>query len=229
MRVSRIRDLFIVILLASGFLNVKPLLALTSAQYRERGIQYRDQGQLEAAIVALQKAVELEPTNIKGRVSLGWTLHLAKQDPLAAETLEQATFLNPFDIATFNALGIVYLVSDRLTDAVMVHTWATLLAPENEIAHYNLSLEFWRLAAYDSAIASAKWAAKLEPNNPHPWVALAIAHWNNKEKTLAQQAYQQAIAQDGRYRDRAFLANLDEAGFSLSQIKVAGQVLEALQ
>lgn len=217
------------IVLASSFLNVKPLLALTSAQYRERGIQYRDQGQFEAAIAALQKAVELEPANIKGRVSLGWTLHLAKQDPLAAETLEQATFFNPFDVETFNALGIVYLVSDRLTDAVMVHTWATLLAPENEIAHYNLSLAFWRLAAYDSAIASAKWAAKLEPNNPHPWVALAIAHWNNKEKTLAQQAYQQAISQDGRYRDRAFLANLDEAGFSLSQIKVSGQVLEALQ
>ena len=216
------------ILLASGFLNPKPLLALTSVQYRERGLQYRDQGQLKDAIAAFQKAVELEPANIKGRVSLGWTLHLAKQDPLAAKTLEQATSLNPFEVETFNALGIVYLVSDRLTDAVMVHTWATLLAPDNEIAHYNLSLAFWRLSTYDSAIGAAKWAAKLEPNNPHPWVALAIAHWSNKEPALAKQAYQQAIAQDGRYHDRAFLDNLDEAGFSLSQIKVSRQVLEAL-
>ena len=228
MRVAQIRDLLIVILLAGGFLNVKPLLALTPAQYRDRGLQYRDQGRLGDAIAALQKAVELEPSNTKGRVSLGWTLHLAKQDQLAAKTLEQAVPLNPFEVETFNALGIVYLVSDRLTDAVMVHTWATLLAPENEIAHYNLSLAFWRLAAYDSAIASAKWAAKLEPNNPHPWVALAIAHWNNKEQSLAKQAYQQAIVEDGRYRDRAFLDNLDEAGFSLSQIKVSRQVLEAL-
>ena len=228
MRVSQVRDLLIVILLANSFLNVKPLLALTSAQYRDRGLQYRDQGQFESAIASLQKAVELEPSNTKGRVSLGWTQHLAKQDQLAASTLEQATLLNPFEVETFNALGIVYLVSDRLTDAVMVHTWATLLAPENEIAHYNLSLAFWRLAAYDSAIASAKWAAKLEPNNPHPWVALAIAHWNNKERSLAKQAYQQAIVEDGRYRDRAFLDNLDEAGFSSSQIEVSGQVLEAL-
>ncbi len=228
MRVSQIRDFLIVILLAGSFLNAKPLLAVTSVQYRERGIQYRDQGRFEEAIAAFQKAVELEPSNTKGRVSLGWTLHLAKQDRLATETLEQAIPLSPFEVEIFNALGIVYLVNDRLTDAVMVHTWATLLAPENEIAHYNLSLAFWRLAAYDSAIASAKWAAKLEPNNPHPWVALAIAYWNNKEQLLAKQAYQQAIAQDGRYRDRAFLDNLDEAGFSSSQIEVSGQVLEAL-
>jgi Flp pilus assembly protein TadD len=227
MRVSQICGLLISVLLSS-VLSPNSLLAMTAVQYRDRGLQYRQQGQFSEAIAALQKAVELEPANVSGRISLGWTLHLANRDPEAADALEQTIALNPFDVQTFNALGIVYLVSDRLPDAVITHTWATLLAPENEIAHYNLSLAFWRLAAYDWAIASAKRAAELEPNNPHPWVALAIAHWNNGESKLAQQAYQQAIAQDGRYGDRDFLKHLDEAGFSASQITVSRQVLAAL-
>lgn len=228
MRVSQIRDSLIGVLLASSLLNPQSVLAETAVQYRDRGIQYRNQGQLPDAIAALQKAVELEPNYVAGRINLGWTLHLAKRDPEAAAMLEQTIPLNPFQVQTFNALGIVYLVSDRLSEAVITHTWATLLDPENEIAHYNLSLGFWRLAAYDWAIASAKRAAELEPGNPHPWVALAIAHWNNGAQKLAQQAYRQAIIEDNRYTDRAFLDHLDEAGFSLSQIEASKQVLQAV-
>jgi Flp pilus assembly protein TadD len=226
MRVSQICGLLISVLLGS-ILSPKSVLAMTAVQYRDRGLQFREQGQFSEAIVSLQKAVELEPNSVSGRISLGWTLHLAKRDPEAAGVLEQTIAFNPFNVQTFNALGIVYLVSDRLPDAVITHTWATLLAPQNEIAHYNLSLAFWRLAAYDWAIASAKRAAGLEPNNPHPWVALAIAHWYNKEPKLAQQAYQQAIAQDGRYGDRDFLKYLDEAGFSSQQIEASRKVLAA--
>ncbi|KAM3097156.1 tetratricopeptide repeat protein [Phormidesmis sp. 146-12] len=227
MRASQICGLLISVLL-SGVFNPRPLLSMTAVQYRDRGLQLREQGQLATAIASLQKAVELEPANVSGRVSLGWTLHLAKRDSEAAAMLEQTIAFNPFDVQTFNALGIVYLVSDRLPDAVITHTWASFLAPQNEIAPYNLSLAFWRLKAYDWAIASAKRAAELEPNNPHPWVALAIAHWSNGERKLAQQAYQQAIAQDGRYGDRDFLKYLDEAGFSASQIAVSREVLAAL-
>jgi Flp pilus assembly protein TadD len=83
------------------------------------------------------------------------------------------------------------------------------------------------LQQYDLAIATAQRAAELEPTNPHPLVALAIAHWGKGDRSAAQQAYRQAIDLDPRYREPAFLTNLQEAGFSPDQIQTAGQVLSA--
>ncbi|PSB28066.1 tetratricopeptide repeat protein [Stenomitos frigidus] len=206
-----------------------PALATSAETYRQQGLSYREQERYPEAIAALQQAVALEPTNLSGKILLGWTQHKARQNDAAADTLLQALQLNPFNVQTLNALGIVYLVEGRLTAAIAAHSWAAMLQPDNEIPSYNLSLAFERIKQYNWAIATAKTAAKLEPNNPHPFVALAIAHWGNGETALAHQAYRQALSVDPRYNDAAFLNYLDEAGFSQDQIVRSKTVLQSLR
>jgi Flp pilus assembly protein TadD len=121
------------------------------------------------------------------------------------------------------------LVNDDLLSAVLTHSWATVLDSENEVAHYNLSLAYERLGEYPQAIAHAQTAAKLEPENPHPLVALAIAHAGKGEVELAQNAFKAAIALDGRYRSASFLNGLDQSGFHPEQISQAKTVLESFQ
>jgi Flp pilus assembly protein TadD len=223
-----IRKIGIIALLAGlTCLNTQPTWADPAVTYRELGITYRDQGDLPASIAAFQKAVELSPENLEGRVNLGWTLHLAKRDRQSAQVLEQTIPYDPYNVQTFNALGIVYLVNDDLAAAALTHTWASWLDPNNEIAHYNLSLAYQRLHQFPWAIASAQRATQLEPDNPHPWVALAIAQWEN-DRPSALDSYQQAIALDDRYSDREFLEYLNEAGFSPDQIQLSQQVLAAI-
>jgi Flp pilus assembly protein TadD len=202
--------------------------AQTAADYRQQGLSLREQERYPDAIAALQKAVELEPQNLSGRVLLGWTQHKAGQTSTAATTLLETFYLNPFEVPTLNALGIVYLVSGDLNPAIAAHSWAALLKPSNEIAHYNLSLAFERIGQYDWAIATAKEAAKLEPSNPHPLVAEAIAHLGNQETEQAHTAFRQAIALDPRYSDPGFLAYLNEAGFSAEQIQRSQKLLRSL-
>lgn len=214
------------VFVSASLLVTAPALATSAETYRQQGLSDREQKRYPEAIAALKQAVALEPSNLSGRVLLGWTQHKANQDAAAADTLLQALQLNPFDVPTLNALGIVYLVEGRLTAAIAAHTWAAILQPTNEIPSYNLSLAFERIRQYNLAIATAKTAAKLEPSNPHPFVALAIAHWGNGEKALAQQAYRQALSVDPRYNDAAFLNYLDEAGFSQDQIGRSKQVLQ---
>jgi Flp pilus assembly protein TadD len=216
-------------LAGSSICGTKPLLAASATDYLQQGLQDREAGDFPAAIAAMQTAVALKPDYIPGRVNLGWTLHLAGNDRAAADVLQQAAQLDPFYVKTFNALGIVYLVNDDLASAVLAHTWANWLQPDNEIAQYNLSLAYQRLQQYDWAIASAQTAAKLEPDNPHPLVALAIAQWSKGDQQAARTAYQQAIDLDGRYSDRSFLDYLNEAGFSLEQIADSKRVLEAVR
>lgn len=198
-----------------------------ASKYRELGLSYQRQQKYEQAIAFMQKSVELEPNNLNGRVNLGWTQHLAGQQDNAASSLWQAASLNPFSPPTFNALGIVYLVSGDLPTAVITHTWASLLKPKNEIAFYNLSLAYHRLKLYDAAISNATKAATLEPSNPHPLVALAIAHWDSDDRLRAQLAYRKALDLDSRYSDRNFLTYLKDAGFSPDQIQTSQQILAA--
>ena len=213
----------------------EPAVALTSAsqyrasQYRELGLSYQQQERYPQAIAAMKKSVELDPGNIMGRVNLGWAQHLLGQENDASESLLQALYRDPRSVPALNALGIVYLVSGHLASAVIVHTWAAALKPDDEIAYYNLSLAFHRIGLYDSAIKTASRAAALEPNNPHPLVALAIAHWDRGERISAKQAYRQALNLDSRYSDRAFLIYLKKAGFSSDQIWTTARILSTLR
>ncbi len=215
-------------LVATSLLSGTIACATSASQYRSQGLSYRSQGRLPEAIVALQKAADLEPKNLAGQVVLGWTLHLAGQEQRAATVLERNLRYNPYHVQTLNALGIVYLVQGELLSAVLTHGWAAILAPNNEIPYYNLSLSFERLHCYDWAIVTATRAATLEPENPHPLVALSIAHWGKAETQIAQQIYRQAISVDGRYQNSDFLAYLNEAGFSADQIERSRQVLQSL-
>jgi tetratricopeptide (TPR) repeat protein len=145
--------------------------------YRASGLIFREQEHFPEAIAAFQKANQLDPINLNNGVLLGWTQHLAGQEEAATQTLVNTAYQDFSNVQTFNALGIVLLTRGNLDDAVWVHSWALGLKPDNEIAYYNLSLAYQRLGQYDWAIATAQKAAQLEPSNPHPLVALAIAQW----------------------------------------------------
>jgi len=197
-------------------------------EYRQLGLTYRKQERLDDAIASLQQSVTLDPSNLDGRIILGWTQHLAKKDNDAALSLWDAIYLSPTSLQAFNAIGIVYLVRGDLPQAVVLHSWASLLKADNEIAHYNLSLAYQRLKQYDLAIAYAQKAVELEPSNPHPFVAMAIAQWTSGDKTSAKKIFREAISVDARYRSPDFLNFLNEAGFSNDQIQTSKQVLASL-
>ncbi len=227
---SAIKKSIIPILIYFTFLNTnQPACAAKSAgAYRLLGLQYRQQGRYHEAITAMEKSVELEPKNISGRVNLGWTLHLAGLETKAVKSLWTAIYQKPSFIPAYNALGIVYLVDGKLPAAILIHSWAAFLKPDNKIAFYNLSLALHQLEVYPLAITTAKHAAILEPNNPHPLIAATISYWDSGNKTLAQQVYHQAITLDARYNQIHFLNHLRKAAFTQEQINTTKEILSKL-
>jgi tetratricopeptide (TPR) repeat protein len=193
-------------------------------KYRQSGLKLRQQGNYIEAIQSFEKAAKLDPNNLSGRVLWGWTLHLAEKETEATEVLQQVLAEDASNIPALNALGIVYLVSGNLNDAVKTHQQAVSLNPKNEIAHYNLALAYQRLKEYDPALTHAKEATQLEPNNPHTWVAIALVYWDKGDKPQAKAMYQRAINLDSRYRQSSFLSHLKLAGFSAAQIQLTGEI-----
>ena len=192
--------------------------------YRQSGLKLRQRGNYAEAIASFEKAAKLDPSNLSGRILWGWTLHLAEKETEATEVLQQVLAQDANNIPALNALGIVYLVSGNLTDAVKTHQQAVNLNPKNEIAHYNLALAYQRLKEYDPALIHAKEATQLEPNNPHTWVAIALVYWNKGDKSQAKAMYQRAINLDSRYRQLGFLSHLKLAGFSADQIELTNKI-----
>lgn len=208
-------------------ISLKPAFAATSAsEYRSLGLSYRAAQRYEEAIAALKKSVQLEPQNAAGRVALGWTQHLARQEEAAAQSLLQVIYRDPQSVPALNALGIVYLVSGYLPESVTVHTWAAILEPKNEIPYYNLSLSLHRLQLYGLAIAAAKKAAILEPSNPHPLVAEAMNYWSMGDRAAAKLVYHKAVYLDSRYSDSSFLTHLQQAAFTKQQIQVTSLIFK---
>jgi tetratricopeptide (TPR) repeat protein len=119
-------------------------------------------------------------------------------------------------------------VEGDLDAAIATHSQAIELAPDNEIAHYNLSLAYHRLPDLTQAIVHGEKASELQPSNPHKWVALAMAYWDHGERDRALNSYQTAVNLDSRYRDPAYLDHLQEAGFSAAQITLTRSILTAL-
>jgi Flp pilus assembly protein TadD len=198
----------------------------SAPELRQQGLQLRQQGDMTGAIAALQQAVELQPNHLNGRVLLGWTLHKSGDRERATQELLDVTRGNPFHIEAWNALGIVDLVSGNVHSAIASHGWAALLKPNNEIAHYNLSLAFHRLQDYDRAILHAERAAQLEPENPHPWIALAIAQGDKGDRSQARYTLQKGFALNPQLQAPSFLQiDLQEAGFSAAQIEVANSLI----
>lgn len=209
-----------------AMLGFEPVFAANSAsEYRSIGLSYRHSERYDDAIAAFKKSVELEPQNASGRVLLGWTQHLAGQEKAATESLLPVIYKDPQYVPALNALGIVYLVNGDVTAAVATHAWAAMIEPNNEIAYYNLSLSLHQLKLYSLALLAAIKAAKLEPSNPHPLVAKAMAYWNLGDRPAAKLTYRQASNLDPRYRNAIFLEHLQKAAFSQSQIAIVKQVL----
>ncbi|MGK7889736.1 MAG: tetratricopeptide repeat protein [Leptolyngbyaceae cyanobacterium] len=204
------------------------IAATTAEDYRVLGLAYRRQGQFQEAIAAMSTAVELAPDHAPGQVLLGWTQHLAGRDTESATTLVTAWQLDPFAVPAANALGIVYLVQNRFWSAIATHLWAVYLQPDNEIAYFNLSLAAHGIGYYNWAIALAARAVELEPYNPHPLIAEAIAHWSQGDRAAATTRYRAAVALSPRYATATVGTYLDRAAFSARQIEIAQQIIAVI-
>jgi tetratricopeptide (TPR) repeat protein len=203
-----------------------PALA-SVAELRQRGLALREEQRWQEAIEVLERSVALAPHDVTGYIILGWTQHLAKH-PHATHTLWQALKLNAWSVEAANALGIVYLVKGEVQTAILVHTWAALLQPHNEIAHYNLCLAYHRSGLWDWAIAHGERAMELEPLNPHPIVAVALVHWSSGNPDKALELYEKAIDLDSAYQTDAHLDHLLEAGFSREQVQETNEIRRRL-
>ena len=129
------------------------------------GNSYCDIGDPDSALLALERAVEINPSLSESRANLG-NLYL-KKGRLEDALYEYRTALqiNPNDAKTYSNLGNAYTKRGWLNEAIAQYIYAIKLDPNFNQAYKNLASAYCQMKMYGQAIIQLQEALVLEPKD----------------------------------------------------------------
>ena len=133
--------------------------------FNNLGNSYDDVGNIDSALLALERAVQINPTLSESRTNLG-SIYLKKGHVVDAISEYLAALrINPNDAKTHNNLGNAYMERDRLNYAVSEYHQSIRLEPDFTDAYKNLAIAYCKQERFGQAISQLKRAISLEPKD----------------------------------------------------------------
>ena len=133
--------------------------------FNNLGNSYSEIGDTEQALLALERAVEINPSLAESRINLG-NIYLKKERiEDAIYEYETALEINPSNAKTHNNLGNAYTKRGWLSDAISQYTQSLKLDPNFTEAYKNLANAYCKRGMFGQAVAQLKQAIILEPEN----------------------------------------------------------------
>ena len=119
--------------------------------YFKKGRQELDKGNLQSAMLNLEKAYELSPDSEGVENLLGLIYFRLEDFPKAEEIYKKLVKLNPFVFTLRANLGLIYFKEQKYFDAVRELNEAVNLKPDYAKAHNYLGLVYTELGKYRNA------------------------------------------------------------------------------
>ncbi len=143
------------------------------------GALYFNRGRYAEAADQYEMVLALDSANMVGHSNLGMALMLAGEFERSATVLEVAAAAEPRGI-TFSNLGLVKYYLGRLDEAIVAHTRATQISPQDHLAWSGLGDALWAagkevdsIAAYEQAATLARKALSVNPSDAYTQLDLA--------------------------------------------------------
>jgi tetratricopeptide (TPR) repeat protein len=135
--------------------------------FNNLGNSYNDVGDTEQAMLALERAVEINPYLAESHINLG-NIYL-KKDRIndAIHEYEEALEIDPDNGKTHNNLGNAYTKRGWLNDAISQYTRSIELEPNFTEAYKNLANVYCEQEKFGQAESQLKQAIALEPQDPN--------------------------------------------------------------
>ena len=133
-------------------------------EYFKAGRNRFDEGDLDGAVTAYRKSIELQPDSAEVHLSLGLVYLKLEKNKDAAKAFKDSVRLQP-DVAEGQyGLGLAYFRLARHKDAADAFKRATILRPDMAKAHYGLALAYQELGKNDALIAELRILETLDPS-----------------------------------------------------------------
>ncbi|MFB0556147.1 MAG: tetratricopeptide repeat protein [Phycisphaerae bacterium] len=141
--------------------------------FNNLGNSYNDVGNIDSALLALERAVQINPTLSESRTNLG-SIYLKKGHVVDAISEYRAALrINPNDAKTHNNLGNAYMQRDWLNYAVSEYHQSIRLEPDFIDAYKNLAIAYCKQERFQQAISQLRRAIALEPKDADCYSQLA--------------------------------------------------------
>jgi serine/threonine protein kinase/Flp pilus assembly protein TadD len=109
-------------------------------------------GHADKAVIAFNRALEQQPTNVDAVLGTARAYEAQKQDEKAEAAYKKAIALQPKYWSPYNALGIFYLTHKNVAASVGLFQRVVQLAPDNVRGYNNLGGAYQMMGRYDDAI-----------------------------------------------------------------------------
>lgn len=134
------------------------------------GAVFNQAGKLKKALIAFQKAVELEPNKAEAHNNLGNTLLKLDRLEEAEESCRKATFLEPKNELALSNLGKILFRLKRYVEAEEAFKKAIDHKENNAPAYFNLGNTLKAQGKLEEAISFFEHATLLDPKNPDLYI-----------------------------------------------------------
>lgn len=167
--------------------------------FNNLGNVYSDEGNVDAALKALENAVRINPSLAESRTNLG-NMYLQKgriED--AVYEYRQALDINPDDSKTYNNLGNAYLQRQWFNEAIGAYTKSLGLDNDSIEARMNIATAYSKLGLPAKAAVFLREAISMQPGNSTLYSQLGGVYYNAGKYEKAMNEYKKAIQTD--YKD----------------------------
>jgi len=169
--------------------------------FNNLGNSYKDAGDTEQALLALERAVEINPSLSESRANLGNVYLKMGQIRDAIYEYRAALKINPNDAKTHNNFGNAYTRRGWLNDAISEYTQSLELNPNFIEAYKNLANAYCKQDKFGRAITQLKEAIILEPKDVscHSQLGDVYSQMGNYKKAISQ--YKKALKIKGDFAE----------------------------
>jgi len=161
--------------------------------FNNLGNTYDDIGDLEAALLALERAVQINPTLSESRSNLG-NVYLKKD--LVAEAIyeyQAALRINPSDAKTYNNLGNAHVKRGWLNQAVSKFRQSLALDPNFTDAYKNLAIAYCKQERFGQAVVQLQHAIRIDPKDASTYCQLGDVYHQMGSFEQAVSQYNKAL------------------------------------
>jgi len=135
-------------------------------EHIDRGIDYAEDGDLEAAIAEFEEAIALNPESVNAHGNLGIACVQLERFEEGIAAYQEALKLDPEHADLHYNLGLAYRKAGRPDDAVTAYERAVELAPDMFDAHKNLGLVHADEGRTEEAITALERYLEVRPDAP---------------------------------------------------------------
>ncbi|OHB65217.1 MAG: hypothetical protein A2Y76_06075 [Planctomycetes bacterium RBG_13_60_9] len=162
--------------------------------FNNLGNVYNETGNMDTALLALERAVAINPGLSESRANLG-NLYLQKgRLKEAIQQYQAALQLNPGDPKTYNNLGNAYAAVEQLGQAGSSYRRAIEFDPNFVDAYRNLALLLTRQAQYGQALSQLNRVLKIDGKNPQVYNQLGDLYVRIDQYDKGLQQFRQALS-----------------------------------